>query len=709
MQETEDHPSSEPTRATTAKSPGSGCEILTWDQKEGAYQPRTLDGPKALQHELEQLHSGTPALSTPGSPSAGASRSPRKPIVIIHGLPQEFLDVLLGETLAIEPRFLEAHAGRRGYRPLFPRPSSVTGGHEQSFTNLIYPELIQAEPPSRIRIRGRPGLPFEERQGRLTTRDEQKVDLLGGPICKYLLEDPEDMRAVALCRLSFWATTWVDVIFLDRQVWEDAGKSLRKANMTEHSVTKPFKLVAASPPLFSSQWWDVILQEGDEAPSLRTLLGQALEFKASVGHEVAPLRDVLTELVYEHWLRMVEVLAQDNSGSEASIARLLKHAQGNEDVVRGLFRTCRIATSGSDRIDATMDLRSWEALSKRLVWRLLRGPTDIETVQTRSESSSSRTTKTSPVNNNNADDFTATSKHASEQALDRVTYLGAILLPVSVVSGMLSMNDSFQPGARLFWVLWAMSLPLIIFTVLVILIDKERVTEVWMYVPTGQNEEADNASEASSVALTGGASAHSSLEDEDDHVIHIGDQAGQRPTNIQLPPPPPLGMAMPPAMGLGPLPPRPYVHVPPHMPPPATWMPPPRPRPTLQRSSSAPELGTEPAPIPEPNRTQINRSEQLWRQPPPILDFYRVSPTRKRGRPPARTFTGFLHGRTGTAARPGNAADDKQGQAREWRRQQLGWSGAVSSVLGFRKPIRVTPEGALSVEAGSSGSGRSSF
>lgn len=346
-------------------------------------------------------------------------------------------------------------------------------------------------------------------------------------------------------------------------------------------------------------------------------------------------------------------------------------------------------------------------------------------LRTRSGSSSSRkakdhyatahsysTTKTNPTINND-DELTATSKHASELALDRVTYLGAILLPVSVVSGMLSMNDSFQPGARLFWVFWAMSLPLIIFTVLVILIDEERVTEVWMFVPTGQNEEADNASEASSVALTGGASAHSSLE-----VIIIGDQAGQRPTNIQLPPPPPLGMAMPPAMGFGPLPPRPYVHVPPHMPPPATWMPPPatwmpppRPRPTLQRSSSAPELGTEPAPIPEPNQTQINRSEQLWRQPPPILNVYPVSPTRKRGRPPAWAFTGFLQGRAGTAARPGNAADDKQGQAREWRRQKLGWGGAVSSVLGFCKPIRadgVVPKGALSVEAASSGSSGSS-
>lgn len=707
MQETEDRPSSGPARVTTAKSRGSGlskCEILTWDQEDGAYRPRTLDGPKALQHELDQLPSGTPAPS-----------SPRKPIVIIHGLPQEFLDVLLGETLAIEPRFLDAHAGRRGYRPLFPRPSSVTGGHGQSFTNLIYPELIQAEPSSRFR--GRPWLPFARCQGRLTTNDEQNVDLLGGPICKYLLDDREDMSAVALCRLSFWASTWVDVIFLERQVWEDAGVSLRKAKMTEHSVTKPFKLVAASPPLFSSQWWDVILQEGDEAPSLRTLLGQALNFKGSVGLEAAPLRDVLTELVYEHWLRLVEVLAQDDSWSKTCLARLLVHAEDNEDVVGQLSRRWQITTSESDRIDATVDLDCWNALRKRLMGILIQN----ETLRTRSGSSSSRTTKTSPVNNNNADELTATSKHASEQALDRVTYLGAILLPVSVVSGMLSMNDSFQPGARLFWVFWAMSLPLIIFTVLVILIDKERVTEVWMFVPIGQNEEAGSASEASSVALTGGASAHSSLEDEDDHVIHIGDQAGQRPTNIQLPPPPPLGMAMPhwAPHGFGPLSPRPrpprprppHAHVLPPMPPPAAWMPPPRPRPTLQRSSSAPELGTEPAPIPEPNRTQIDGSEQLWRQPPPTLHIHPVSPTQKRGRPPARTFTGFLRGRTGTAARPGNAADDKQGQAREWRRQKLGWGGAVSSVLGFRKPIRAdgaAPKGALSVEADSSGSNGSS-
>lgn len=279
----------------------------------------------------------------------------------------------MGEALAIEPRFIDAHAGRRGYRPLFPRPSSVTGGHEQSFTNLIYPELIQAtEPLSRYR---RPWLPFARRQGRLTTNDEQNVDLLGGPICKYLLDDREDMRAVALCRLSFWATTRVDVIFLERQFWEDAGRHLRKANMTEHSVTKPFKLVAVPTAPFLGPWWNVILQEGDEAPSLRTLLGQALDFKGSVGLEVAPLRDVLAELVYEHWLRLVEVLARDDSWSKRCLARLLVHAEDNEDVVGQLFRRCRIATSESDRIDATVDLDCWNALRTRLMGILIQSET----------------------------------------------------------------------------------------------------------------------------------------------------------------------------------------------------------------------------------------------------------------------------------------------------------------------------------------------
>lgn len=52
----------------------------------------------------------------------------------------------------------------------------------------------------------------------------------------------------------------------------------------------------------------------------------------------------------------------------------------------------------------------------------------------------------------------------------------------------------------------------------------------------------------------------------------------------------------------------------------------------------------------------------------------------------------FLRRTTGLS----NGENSVQDTALEWRRQELGWSGAITSVLGIRKPIRVEdglPEG----------------
>lgn len=61
-----------------------------------------------------------------------------------------------------------------------------------------------------------------------------------------------------------------------------------------------------------------------------------------------------------------------------------------------------------------------------------------------------------------------------EQSLNRVIYLGALLLPFSVVAGILSMGDDFTPGQEKFFIFWVIAIPLLLFTLGVILLDKFR-------------------------------------------------------------------------------------------------------------------------------------------------------------------------------------------------------------------------------------------
>ncbi len=69
-----------------------------------------------------------------------------------------------------------------------------------------------------------------------------------------------------------------------------------------------------------------------------------------------------------------------------------------------------------------------------------------------------------------------------QRSLDRVSYLGGILLPFSVASGILSMSEPFRPQDRLFGIFWAVAVPLTLVTIFVIYADIIRKAEVWVEV-----------------------------------------------------------------------------------------------------------------------------------------------------------------------------------------------------------------------------------
>ncbi|KKY37341.1 putative cysteine protease domain-containing protein [Diaporthe ampelina] len=85
----------------------------------------------------------------------------------------------------------------------------------------------------------------------------------------------------------------------------------------------------------------------------------------------------------------------------------------------------------------------------------------------------------------------------NQRALDRVTYLGGVLLPFSIVSGVLSMNEGFEPGQPLFWVFWVATIPLALLTVMVIYADKLRQVEVWEVLGPGGSDSDDQGSTGS--------------------------------------------------------------------------------------------------------------------------------------------------------------------------------------------------------------------
>jgi hypothetical protein len=70
--------------------------------------------------------------------------------------------------------------------------------------------------------------------------------------------------------------------------------------------------------------------------------------------------------------------------------------------------------------------------------------------------------------------MTAETDIRTQRSINRITYLGAILLPFSIVAAILTLDGEFAPGMSMFWVYWAVGVPISGLVVLIIYADGIR-------------------------------------------------------------------------------------------------------------------------------------------------------------------------------------------------------------------------------------------
>lgn len=171
-----------------------------------------------------------------------------------------------------------------------------------------------------------------------------------------------------------------------------------------------------------------------------------------------PLEDVLSEVAYDAWLDTLDALPRE--GDSVDVLWALAHAlENNADTAKRMERRNRAFAIGG------IASEDWTALADRLHRRMqLSVALSVRRQQRHPDAS----------------------RDSNSRSLNRIAYLGGLLLPLTVVSGILSIEGTYGPEGKAFWVFWLASGLCSVLAILVIYADHLRTLDVWMEVAAGE-------------------------------------------------------------------------------------------------------------------------------------------------------------------------------------------------------------------------------
>ncbi|KAH7311672.1 hypothetical protein B0I35DRAFT_481620 [Stachybotrys elegans] len=194
--------------------------------------------------------------------------------------------------------------------------------------------------------------------------------------------------------------------------------------------------------------------------------------------------DAVGQVVHESWLSFVDGLSPrtkwEGRKDQGLLWMVLRALEYNIDVARERARRGEVLGS--------VDAGDWTDLMDRIQRRVhlysLCVSSTTATAMAQPRTGAGPDASPPPIQ-----------KGANERSLDRIAYLGGLLLPVTVVSGVLSIEGVYGPEGSDFWVFWTASVVVSAVALLVIYLDQVRSLHVWIEVAASELLLSDSDSE----------------------------------------------------------------------------------------------------------------------------------------------------------------------------------------------------------------------
>ncbi|KAI3327760.1 hypothetical protein HD806DRAFT_483842 [Xylariaceae sp. AK1471] len=397
-------------------------------------------------------------------------------LFVFHGLPADYV-IALKDMLDIDPSFFEAHVGRRSYRPMRKKTKATWAQYD-------YPELVKRYSVSPV--------VDDDRQ-----QEAVSPDVVGDPP-SHMTSTAGD--SVMLCRASIWLSDKAHVLFLDRPAWANSTLGVSRGQYKAYTLEKIPDKNGITKIVQHTDANGNTTTLGDEIPSLDTMLYENLRDGCVVRED---LLELLEELIIGQWGDFFESLSCLDLSSIETTALFWQTSdclERNLDVSRQrdkIRRKCVDSGAGPDihprpEKELQSTTAEWEALLSRVNRRaqlLSHLSPAVATVQMPNAEKDADADASMGISSghrgdkHNSNKTSASPADKHQRSLDRVTYLGGVLLPFSIVSGILGIDEPYGPGGSLFWIFWAVTVPLAFVTLGVIYADSIRRNQVWQLKP----------------------------------------------------------------------------------------------------------------------------------------------------------------------------------------------------------------------------------
>ncbi|XXG97198.1 hypothetical protein Hte_003493 [Hypoxylon texense] len=401
-------------------------------------------------------------------------------LFVIQGLPTEYLQVLR-DTLNIDPLFVDAHVSRRGYRPwIRRRRRRDDAAGSKSSACFEYPELLPSH-----------NVLTDLTDATKQTPGHDSDDAVGKPPAHVISADGD---VAVFCRASLWLCPKADVLLLDRPVKTQSPSRpdngpYRSSELSRASTIGVVNELRSDPFHNSNN-----ASGNSQTASFETLLYDNLAEEWREEPDEDALRSLIEDIAIHQWTELFEALSTDLIPGAGEMTALYWQMQKSleKNLTSSKFYGKSFHASSPSTTSPASASSEWESLLARLTRRAelsrqLISPPSVATVEVPPSQLPTQppvATVYDPQLNqrNNNSSSSSSSAEKNQHSLDRVSYMGGVLLPLSIVSSILSMSDPFGPGGSMFFVFWAVSIPLVFVTVFVIYADSIRKAEVWIEV-----------------------------------------------------------------------------------------------------------------------------------------------------------------------------------------------------------------------------------